>query len=48
MNIKENDFDDVVDAAIKYWIGKENNPLNEKTFREIYNLAKSVGIENIK
>lgn len=43
-----NDFDTIVNETISYWLGKANNPLNGKTFKEIYNLSKTVGKENIK
>lgn len=38
----------LVNDAINYWIGKPNNPLNGKTFKDIERLAKRVGIENMQ
>lgn len=38
----------LVNDAISYWIGKPNNPLNGKTFKEIERLAKRVGIKNMQ
>ena len=35
-----NDFDEVVQKAIDFWIGKPNNPLNGMTFKEIYDAVK--------
>lgn len=40
---KDKDFDEVVDKAIKFWVGKPNNPLNGLTLTEIYNLVKEKG-----
>ena len=42
------DFEEVVFDTLDYWRGKENNPLNGKTFNEIYELSITVGKENIK
>lgn len=38
---------DLVNKTIEYWLGKPNNPLNGKTFKEIEQLAEQYGIENI-
>lgn len=36
---------DLLEKTIAYWIGKDNNPLNGKTFKEISQLAKTFGPE---
>lgn len=41
----DNETKDLIDRTISYWIGKENNPLNGKTFKEIEQLAKKYGPE---
>jgi len=35
----------LVEKTIAYWVGKNNNPLNGKTFKEIEQLAKTFGPE---
>ena len=40
---KDKDFDEVVGKAIKFWVGKPNNPLNGLSLTEIYNLVKEKG-----
>lgn len=37
----------LVNKTIEYWLGKPNNPLTGKTFKEIEQLATQYGIENI-
>ena len=37
--------EDLIEKTIAYWVGKKNNPLNEKTFKEIGQLAKIFGPE---
>lgn len=41
----DKETEDLIDQTISYWIGKENNPLNGKTFKEIGQLAKEYGPE---
>lgn len=43
-----NNFEKIVFETIKFWVGKENNPLNGRTFEEIYNLSISIGKEKIQ
>lgn len=42
------DFDNIINETVNYWLGKPNNPLTGKTFKEIYELSIKVGKENIK
>lgn len=42
------DFEKIVFETIKFWLGKENNPLNGRTFQEIYDLSISIGKEKIE
>lgn len=37
--------EELIEKTIAYWIGKNNNPLNGKTFNEIGQLAKTFGPE---
>lgn len=37
--------EDLIEKTIAYWVGKKNNPLNGKTFKEIGQLTKIVGPE---
>lgn len=37
--------EDLIEKTIAYWVGKKNNPLNGKTFKEIGQLAKTFGPE---
>lgn len=41
-------FEKVVFETIRFWLGKENNPLNGRTFGEIYNLSILIGKEKIQ
>ena len=37
--------EELVEKTITYWIGKKDNPLNGKTFKEIEQLEKTFGPE---
>lgn len=39
---------DIIEDSISYWLGEPNNPLNGKTFKEILELTKKYGKENIR
>lgn len=36
---------DLVMKTVNYWLGKKNNPLNGKTFKEIEQLAEKYGYD---
>lgn len=36
---------ELVMKTVNYWLGKKNNPLNGKTFKEISDLAEKYGYD---